>query len=166
MTRNGFTRGAPIGVPSLNQPRTRRIRLDRFGETLDFRVIALSVSEYCVLEWSPACESRCSWWSRSVWCKNECTENYQTHTHTYTYLSAYYFVYHIAHIGRIAMLHVDTIYLETHLISFKIKLLSIQWFENLIKLDKVIKMCQGSLQVYSRINYVLVFDCFIFVECM
>lgn len=38
----------------LNQPRTRRIRLDRFGETLDFRVIALSVSEYCVLEWSPA----------------------------------------------------------------------------------------------------------------
>jgi hypothetical protein len=34
----------------LNQPRTRRIRLDRFGETLDFRVIALSVSEYCVLE--------------------------------------------------------------------------------------------------------------------
>jgi len=52
----------PIAVPHPNQPCTRRIRLDRFGGTLDFRVIALSVSEYRVLEWSPV--SRCSWWSR------------------------------------------------------------------------------------------------------
>lgn len=46
--------GSPIDVYHLNQSRTRQIRLDRFGETLDFRVIALSVSEYCVLEWRPA----------------------------------------------------------------------------------------------------------------